>query len=132
MTPTEFQKENNQTEQPTNKVCDLRYLSDMMGGKNNLITGVIDTFIKQIPEELNTISNAIENNNFPVIKSFAHTMKSSVSIMGITVLTPILIEMQTLGEKGINIERIKELNQTLQSIGNIAIEEIKKEKINYA
>lgn len=132
MTANEFQNEINPTEQVITKVCDLRYLSDMMGGKNNLINGVIDTFIKQIPEELKAISDAIEKNNFPVIKSFAHTMKSSVSIMGITVLTPILIEMQTLGEKGINIERIKELNQTLQSIGNIAIEEIKKEKINYA
>lgn len=131
MTPTEFQKETNQTEQSTNKVCDFRYLSDMMGGKSNLMTGVMDIFIKQIPEELNAISTAIEKNDFPVIKSFAHTMKSSVSIMGITSLTPILIEMQDLGAKGLNIERIKELNDTLKLICDFAIEEIIKEKNNY-
>ena len=131
MTPNEFLENRKTSDTHITKVCDLRYLSEMMGGKSNLVVGVIDTFIKQIPEELHTINEAIEKNNFPVIKSFSHTMKSSVSIMGITILTPILIEMQNLGEKGENIERIKELNITLQAICNIAIQEIITEKTKY-
>ena len=87
--------------------------------------------IKQIPEELNSINIAISKNDYPVIKSFAHTMKSSVSIMGISVLIPILVEMQNLGAEETNIERIKELNETLKFICRQAIDEIELEKRNY-
>ena len=58
-------------------------------------------------------------------------MKSSVSIMGITLLTPILKEMEDLGTNANNIERINELNLQLNLICNQAINEIESKKNNY-
>ena len=55
-------------------------------------------------------------------------MKSTVSIMGISVLTPILLEMENLGAKATDIERIKELNLKLTLICKQAIAEIEREK----
>lgn len=112
-------------------VCDLKYLTEMMGWKKHLIKGVMDTFLKQIPEELGSIEDAIKRMDYPVIKSFSHTMKSSVSIMGISTLTPVLQEMQNLGDSGANIERIKELNEQLKLICKRALEEIEIQKQNY-
>ncbi len=116
----------------TENVCDLKYLTEMMSWKNHLIKGVMDTFLKQIPEELASIEDAIKRTDYPVIKSFSHTMKSSVSIMGISILAPILQEMQNLGNLGTNIERIKELNEQLKLICKRALEEIEIQKQNYA
>jgi HPt (histidine-containing phosphotransfer) domain-containing protein len=118
----------NESERKIENVCNLGYLSDTMGGKKHLIEEIIDIFLKQIPEELQTINEAIEKTNYPVIKSFAHTMKSTVSIMGISVLTPILLEMENLGAKATDIERIKELNLKLTLICKQAIAEIEREK----
>jgi len=112
-------------------VCNLHYLTDMMEGKKHLIKGVMDAFTKQVPEELNSINDAVTKVNYMIIKNFAHTMKSSVSIMGISTLAAVLQEMEQLGAKQENIEKIKELNQTLNLICKQAIAEIEKEKHNF-
>lgn len=114
------------------KVCNLTYLNEMMGGKKPLICEIMDAFLKQVPEELQAIENAIHLSEFQIIKNFAHTMKSSVSIMGISKLTPVLQEMEDLGGKSENIERIRQLNGTLNSICKEAISEIEIEKRNYS
>ncbi len=125
-----------ESENSSENVCNLRYLSDTMGGKKHLIKEIMDVFLKQIPEELQAINEAIAKEDFTIIKSFAHTMKSSVSIMGISVLTPVLQEMEDLGGKqespdNYRDERIKELNQKLALICKKAMIEIEREKHNY-
>ena len=120
-------------------VCNLSYLSEMMGEKKSLIKEIIDVFLIQVPEELQSINQAITKTDYATIKNVAHTMKSSVSIMGISVLTPVLQEMEDLGAMAAdgsttlttNIEKIKELNQKLNLICKQAMEEIEKEKHNY-
>jgi HPt (histidine-containing phosphotransfer) domain-containing protein len=112
-------------------ICDLTELKEMMGGKNNLILGMIDTFLGQIREELLSINGAIEKINYPVIKNFAHTMKSTVSIMGIVILRPILQEMENLAAHTEGIEKIKELNHELNLGCKKAIEEMESERQNY-
>ncbi len=113
-------------------VCDLNYLNEMMGGKKLLIREIMDAFLEQIQEELKSIKDAIERTDFLIIKKFSHTMRSSVSIMGISVLTPILQEMENLGTAGVNIEKIKELNGQLVLICKQAVREIENEKLNCA
>ena len=130
---------NSQFENSVENVCDFNYLTEMMGNKKHLINGIMDAFLKQIPEELQSITNAILKTDYLTIKSFAHTMKSSVSIMGISILTPILQEMEDLATKAesasvplaASIEKITDLNEDLNVICRQAIEEIEKEKPNY-
>lgn len=127
MIKTEFET-NVKVNSITENVCNFNYLSEMVNGKKNLITEIMDTFLKQIPQELQSINDAVLKKDYPLIKSLAHKMKSSVSIMGISSLTPVLQEMMDLGEKATDIEKIKELNQKLNLICKKAIEEIEKEK----
>jgi len=65
------------------------------------------------------------------IKDIAHAMRSSMSTMRISVLLPILEEMEALGISSSNIGRIIELNKKLDSICKQALVEIEKEKNNY-
>lgn len=112
-------------------VCDLKYLTDMMGGKKHLIKGIMNAFLIQIPEELNSINEAIISTNYSAIKIFAHTMKSSVSIMGVSMLTPVLQEMEALAMAAANIEKLKELNGELTLICHMAMEEVGEERKKY-
>lgn len=122
---------NNESENNTENVCDITYLSEMMGGKKHLIKEIMDVFLIQIQEELQVINEAVSKADYPIIKKLAHTMKSSVSVMGITILTPILKEMEDLGANALNIEKITQLNHTLNLKCNQAIEEIENIKHNY-
>jgi HPt (histidine-containing phosphotransfer) domain-containing protein len=120
------------TEKEIEHVCNLNYLIETMGNNKHLIREIMDAFLIQIPKELNSINEGIAETNYDSIKRFAHTMKSTVSIMNISVLTPILQEMEDCGKAERNIEKIKELNQKLNSICKIAINEINMEKLNYS
>ena len=120
-----------ESEKSIENVCHLNYLTEMMGGKKHLIKGIIDAFLKQVPEELQSINEAIVKLDYATIKNFANSMKSSVSIMGISVLTPVLQEMEDLGGMAADIAKIKQLNQNLNLICKQAIEEIEREKHNY-
>lgn len=122
--------ENNESQKSMTNACDFSYLSEMMGGKKNLMIGIMDAFLEQIPEELGSINEAVMNTNYPRIKDVAHTMKSTVSIMGIYSLEPILKEIEVLGSTTGSIEKIRSLNLELNSICKQAIEEIQKEKLN--
>jgi HPt (histidine-containing phosphotransfer) domain-containing protein len=117
-------------------VCNLTYLTEMMGNKKHLIKGIMDTFLQQVPEELQCINNAIKKLDYSTIKNYAHTMKSSISIMGISVLVFVLKEMEDLagtasGPDSYRDEKIKKLNEKLNLICQQAVEEIEKEKHNY-
>lgn len=112
-------------------VCDLNYLDEIMGGKQNLILEIIDVFLKQVPQELSSLNDAISKADFAIIKSISHTMKSSVSILGIEILKPILQEMESLGGAGKEIERIKVLYIELNKICKQALLEMEKTRLNY-
>lgn len=112
-------------------VCDFRYLKDLVNGKTDLIKNIMDVFISQVTDELQCINVAIINNDFKTILSYVHTMKSSVSIMGISVLKPILSEMGNLGKAETDIKKIEQLGIELNDICSKAIVEIEKEKLNY-
>jgi HPt (histidine-containing phosphotransfer) domain-containing protein len=128
-----------ESEKSTEKVCNLSYLTEMTGGKKTLIKEIIDVFLKQVPKELRSINDAIKKEDHATIKSFAHTMKSTVSIMGISKLASILQEMEDLGAIAADgsiplttsIEKIKQLYYKLDLISRQAIEEMDKEKLSY-
>ncbi len=118
-------------------VCDFGYLMVMTGGKKHLIKEITDAFLKQVAEELQTINDAIENTDYGTIKTFAHTMQSSVSIMGISLLTSVLREMENLGALATSPdisnrdEKIKVLNNKLNLICHQAFKEIEEKRLNY-
>ncbi len=113
------------------KVCDLRYITEMMAGKKHLIAGVMDEFLLQIPTELDLINGAVKRRDFEIIKSLAHSMKSSVSIMSISSLTSILNELEHPGIQPADIEHIAMLNRELDAICKMAMLEIEEEKLSY-
>lgn len=112
-------------------VSDLTYLGEIMGGKKHLIKDLIETFLQQVPEEIQSINDAILQSDYKTIRSFAHTMRSDVSMMGINVLAPLLKEMEDLAAGATDIEKIKELNVILNLTCKKAFEELEKEKLNY-
>jgi CheY-like chemotaxis protein/HPt (histidine-containing phosphotransfer) domain-containing protein len=112
-------------------VCDFRYLSETMNGEKHSIKEIMDVFLEQIHEELLGINDAVAKTDYSIIKNYAHTMKSTVSIMGISILAPVLKEMENMSASAKDIEKIKELNKNLNLICNQAIQEIEIEKLNY-
>jgi len=123
--------ENTKSDNNTEKVCNYSYLIAMTGGNEHAIKEITDAFLAQISEELKSINDAISKSNYAIIKSFTHNMKTTVTIMGITSLTPVLHEMESLGASGKDIDRIATLNKTLNLICTQANAEIERDKYSF-
>jgi HPt (histidine-containing phosphotransfer) domain-containing protein len=121
----------NNTDQSAGGVCDLGYLSEMLGARKPQIRGIMDTFLEQIPTELEAMDRAVEDADYQAVKRLAHSMKSSVSILGISSLAPVLSEMESLGLAGTSLERLRELHITLKDICALAIAELENVKNDY-
>lgn len=121
----------NISENHIEKVCDIGHLSEILGGKNNLIREIMDAFLIQVSDDLPCIHEAISKTDYATINQITHSMKSSASIMGISAIRPVLVEMEALGASATNIDRIKELNHMLNITYGQAVAEIEKEKLNY-
>ena|GEM_PF-963738 len=112
-------------------VCNFMYLSEIVNDKTHLIIRIMDAFLRQVPGELRLLNEALKLPDYPAIRRNAHTMMSSVSIMGITSLNNVLKEIEKLAKSETEIEKIKMQAKTLDIICKQAIKEIEKEKINY-
>jgi HPt (histidine-containing phosphotransfer) domain-containing protein len=122
---------NNELTSGIGSVCNFSYLSEIMNAKKHLILGIMDIFLQQIPEELKGINEAIQKTDYETTRRYAHTMKSSVAILGITALNPILREMEELSTQAVGFDKIKELSLKLNQICEQALAEVEKEKILY-
>jgi len=113
-------------------VCDFKYLIEVTSDRKDLMVEIMDTFLTQAPNDLNNINNAVVEKNYGAIHNLAHGLKSSVFVMGISVLVPVLQEMEDLGMAAENIEKINALNKELNSICQKSMKEIEMEKLNYS
>ena len=116
---------------PDHKIINLDFLVESMGGNHEVISDIIDMFIKQVPVDLIILNEAVDKSDFLTIKQFSHRMKSTVSVMGISVIEKILREMEDLGASESGIEEIKSLALQLNRIFQTAVAEAELEKLNY-
>jgi CheY-like chemotaxis protein len=98
----------NGKENGNGSVIDLSYLQDLSSGNKDFENQIIRQFIKQVPEEIISLEQAIHQKDFVAMRSLAHNMKSSVSYLGLMhELGPMLqeIENQAVNETDLSIIR---------------------------
>ncbi len=116
-----------------NKIIDLDYLTEMAKGNNTFILEMIDIFLEQTPIDLLEISKAISESDYPVIKSVAHRMRTSVSFLGLPAKAEeALLGLEDLAAAGKGIEAIREQFKYVDSVCRRAAEELKSQRQRFA
>ncbi|WP_343632821.1 CHASE3 domain-containing protein [Fluviicola sp.] len=115
------------SEAPANLV-DLSSLEKTMRGNKKVILETLEIFLHHLPENLEGIEQGVKENNFAMIRRNAHTMKSSVSILGINKIQTLLEEMERLATSESDMERIIELENSLVLLSGHAVKEIEQLK----
>lgn len=104
-----------------NKHYSLDSLKEIAGGDEEFMAIVAQTFLDEIPPDLEALKEAVSNNNKDLAYQFAHKMKPNIEMFGITVLKDITtIESWTKGSKSIDAvaENVTSLDTTLQHVFN--------------
>jgi len=82
------------------KQYSLESLSEIAGGDADFMAIVAQTFLDEIPPDLDALKEAIINDNKELAYQFAHKMKPNIEMFGIAVLKDInSIENWTKGNK---------------------------------
>ncbi len=90
-------------------VINPEHLYSLSRGNNTFIKEIIHLFLDQNPIEIKEIEKSIEQQDYAVISSIAHKMKTSVGFIGIEQLLAPLNQLEKLGINQGNINDIQNL-----------------------
>jgi CheY-like chemotaxis protein len=110
---------------PETPIIDLEYLRTLSKGDETFEKNMIRSFSVQIPEELSELKSAIEQEDYKRISAIAHTMKSTVSYMGMRQIAPLLQQIEKESENKTGIRYINDNFALIDSTCQIALQEAK-------
>lgn len=108
------------------KVCDLTYLVKFACADQDFIRQIIELFFTQVPAELNNLQQQARMNNFTDVKSTAHKLKSSVSLLGAESMAVRLRQVESITVSGADrAQEVLQLHDELLQLYHAAHEELK-------
>ena len=72
------------------KYYDLKDVNEMAGGDDDFVKVIIQTFLEEIPPDVRSMTEAIENGNPSLAYQYAHKMKPNLQLFGLDLMEPIL------------------------------------------
>jgi HPt (histidine-containing phosphotransfer) domain-containing protein len=112
----------------TAKVCNLDYLNDLAKGNPEFVKEMIDIFIEDNCEELQSLEKNIQQKNYPLIKEVAHKMRSTIAFVGLDrIIENNLSEIEELALTGSGVQKIEISFLKVKEICQKAAEELKLE-----
>ena len=108
------------------KLYSIDSLKEIAGDDADFMSVVAETFLKEIPPDLEALVNAIENDNRELAYQFAHKMKPNIEMFGIDLLKDITnIEAWTRSSK--NKSSVEDLVDNVNTTLHKVFEQLKKD-----
>ena len=106
-----------ETNETGGKVIDLNVIERYSKGNVEFRNELIQEFITTIPSAINSLESAIKESNFRRIKEIAHDMKTTIHIMGLTILIGhILQKIEVFAHSNSSLSSIYQLFTDVKSI----------------
>jgi HPt (histidine-containing phosphotransfer) domain-containing protein len=113
-----------ETNEKGGKVIDLNVIERYSKGNVEFRNELIQEFITTIPSAINSLESAIKESNYSRIKEIAHDMKTSVHIMGLTLLIGhILQKIEVFANSNSSLSSIYQLFTDVKSVCLQAVQE---------
>jgi len=103
---------------------DLNYLSSICEGNQQIINEMIDLFSIQIKEMSADMLKVEKEADYITLSNIAHKAKSTVAIMGMTILSEKLRDLEIMAKEGKNPETYKEQIDFFINESEIGIKEL--------
>lgn len=91
----------------TEELYDLSILEEMED--NKYMAEMLNIFLKETPEELKEMAQALNKGNNDMIASKAHKIKGSAGVIQANNLIELLIKIENIAKKGIQSSELKSL-----------------------
>lgn len=105
----------------------LEYLESISSGDKDFILDMIQTFISNVPEELDKIRELVLDKNWNMAGHTAHKFASNLLFMENEELKSMAVQIEELGINETNTDEIPDLLKKLEQGCNIIIDELKRD-----
>ena len=90
----------------SNKLVDLSYLKKISDGDKSFIKEMIETFIKNAPEDIMKLKALMKRSNWDEIAQLAHKIKPALKFMGIKAASEHILEIEENTKMKTNLEKV--------------------------
>lgn len=105
---------------------DLKAVNEMAGGDDDFVKVIVETFLEEIPPDVSSMSEAINNNNSVLAYQFAHKMKPNLALFGLDLMEQILI-IEAWSKGKTNQENAEGAGRKISDKVNLSEQELKKD-----
>ncbi|HEY8400516.1 MAG TPA: ATP-binding protein [Cytophagaceae bacterium] len=116
----------------SDKITDLSYLIEASAGNNKFISEMINVFLGQTPEYLNSLQQYCDKQDWIEFRKIMHKVKPTISMMGIKSLAPVIENIETFTKKEFNQDQVPGLLQQVITACEKAYIELHEELKNLA
>ena len=81
---------------------DLSYLEMLSDGDTDFIATILETFVEEMPKDIQGIQTAIKENDIVQIGKLAHKTKSSLQTLGFAALKQAAFDLEQGAKKDVN------------------------------
>ncbi len=110
------------------KYTNLEYLKTTCAGSMEMVTQIIEMFLKSSPEGVVHMKDAFGSNNWDKLNRDAHKAKSSFLMMGAKLTGDKLAQIE-LGSANPDIDKLNRLISEVEEESSIIYNELKQELI---
>jgi HPt (histidine-containing phosphotransfer) domain-containing protein len=110
------------------KLFDLTNLNEMLGGDQKAIFQMVKIFLQATPESMAELNKSFQKEDYDGVSKMAHKLKSSVDIFCIHEIKQDIRRLENNTRDEINIDEVPELVQKINTVLQLAIEQVKDEK----
>jgi len=108
-------------------IYSLDKINEMAEGDQDFINSVVSVFLEEVPEDLNALEIALEENDYQQVYQLAHKIKPNVDLLGMEQTRAAALEMETLGKNESNMEEIKRIFPSLKADIHQVVSELQKD-----
>jgi HPt (histidine-containing phosphotransfer) domain-containing protein len=107
------------------KKYNLNYLNEISGGDKAFILDMIQTFVNNAPEEIEELKKLASESQWNILGEKAHKFAPSLQFLGISVLKPVINQIEELSFANKHVETIMALVEKLESHCYLVLQELK-------
>lgn len=87
----------------------LTYLNQVFYGNESMVREIVQLFLQQSPELARTMTRCVRQSRWQELHPLAHKLKSSVTMLGMEALTPLVLEIERISKFGRDPSALPEL-----------------------
>ncbi|MEO9511204.1 MAG: Hpt domain-containing protein [Flavobacteriaceae bacterium] len=106
-------------------IYNLDKINEMAEGDQDFVISVISVFLEEVPEDLESLEKAINEEDYENVYKLAHKIKPNVDLLGMEQTRAIALEIETLGKSIANMGIIREKFPILKQDVHQVISELK-------